>query len=262
MQRSVVIGAFQFIGFHLAKHLLEQGEEVIGIDWECESSETMMEKEMEIGRNSNFLYIPLHRLHQLSILQPRQIFISCYDVSKSDREDKQTIVQEILAFVKAVGAPIILLLANEEDQSIFDSLLQVVNEKEAAKLVYVPTVYGPWQPDSMSFEAAIRQKEKREIEKILVKEDRSDALFIADIMKVLSGITSCDEKIIQLQSKAADQWQQCAVLLWKKELFRTSFPSSHSPQIKGYIYKVENKTSPEEGIALQKKHAQALDMWR
>ena len=36
MQTSVVIGAFQFIGFHLAKYLLDQGEEVIGIDWEDE----------------------------------------------------------------------------------------------------------------------------------------------------------------------------------------------------------------------------------
>ena len=34
MPTSVVVGAFQFVGFHLAKYLLDQGEEVIGIDWE------------------------------------------------------------------------------------------------------------------------------------------------------------------------------------------------------------------------------------
>ena len=34
MQTSIVIGAFQFVGFHIAKYLLDQGEEVIGIDWE------------------------------------------------------------------------------------------------------------------------------------------------------------------------------------------------------------------------------------
>ena len=33
MQTSVVMGAFQFVGFHLTKYLLDQGEEVIGIDW-------------------------------------------------------------------------------------------------------------------------------------------------------------------------------------------------------------------------------------
>ena len=41
MQTSVVVGAFQFIGFHLTKFLLDQGEEVIGIDWEDMSGEAM-----------------------------------------------------------------------------------------------------------------------------------------------------------------------------------------------------------------------------
>ena len=58
MQTSVVMGAFQFVGFHLAKYLLDQGEEVVGIDWGDVSGEAIVDKEMEIGRNSNFLYIP------------------------------------------------------------------------------------------------------------------------------------------------------------------------------------------------------------
>ena len=64
--------------------------------------------------------------------------------------------------------------------------MQVVDDNEAAKLVYLPTIYGPWQPETMSFEAAIRQKKLQEIEKAIVKEDRSDALFISDIMDVVS----------------------------------------------------------------------------
>ena len=76
--------------------------------------------------------------------------------------------------------------------------------------MYVPTIYGPWQPETMSFEAAIRQKKLSEIESAIVKEDRSDALFISDIMEVVIEIASHHEKKIQLQSEAPDQWQQCA----------------------------------------------------
>lgn len=263
MQTFVVIGAFQFIGFHLAKHLLDQGEEVVGIDWEDELSEAIMEKEMEIGRNSNFLYIPLHRLHQLSLLQPKQIYISCYDVSISTRQDKPKIIQQILAFLKRHDASqVIYLLKNEADLSLFDSLLQQAEEKNTAKIVYAPTIYGPWQPETMSFEAAIREKEKEEIEKAIETEDSTDALFIADIMEALIEIPSHHKKSIVLQSKAANQWNQCAALLWKDEFARTSSTTTHSSPIKGHIYKVENKTSPAEGISLQKKHRQLLEMWR
>lgn len=264
MQTSVVIGAFQFIGFHIAKYLLDLGEAVIGIDWEETSDEAMLYKEMEIGRNSNFLYIPLQSLHHTSVIQPKTIYISCYDLSKSCIADKQAIIQQIIAFLKAVevnyDAQILLLLPIEEERSIFDPLLQVVEDNNAAKLVYAPTVYGPWQPETMSFEATIRQKALSEIESAIEKEDKSDALFISDIIEILSEITSHHEKKIQLQSEAPDQWQQCAKLLWKDEWVRTYLLESCSQPIKGCIYKVINKTSPTEGILLQKKHVQYKKM--
>lgn len=266
MQTSVVMGAFQFIGFHIAKYLLDRGEEVIGIDWEDVSDGAILEKEMEIGRNSNFLYIPLNRLHQISISHPKIIYISCYDLSKSCIEDKEKIIQHFIAFLKAVEInhdfQVILILPIEEDYSVFDSLLRVVEDNDAAKLVYAPTIYGPWQPETMSFEAAIRQKELSEIESIIMKEDKSDALFISDFVEVLIKITSHHEKKIQLQSETPDQWQQCAKMLWKEEWVSSCMNACHAQPIKGFVYKVVNKTSPMEGISLQKKHVQLLKKWQ
>ncbi len=262
MPTSVVVGAFQFIGFHLAKFLLDQGEEVIGIDWE----DVSMEKEMEFGRNSNFLYIPINRLHHVSVVQPKTIYISGYDLTYSSIKGKQTIIQHITTFLKTVevhhDSPVILMLPNEEDQSIFDPLLQRVHDSDTAKLVHLPTIYGPWQPETMSFEAAIRQKELLEIEKMIMEEDRSDAIFISDIMDIVIQIVSHHEKKIQLQSKAPDQWQQCAKQLWNDEWisqFITNYPSRTT---NGFVYKVVNKTNPIEGISLQKKHVQLLKKWR
>lgn len=265
MQTSIVIGAFQFIGFHLAKYLLEQGEEVLGVDWEDGTDDTTMEKEMEIGRNSNFLFIPLDRLQYMSIIQPKMIYISCYDLSFSCIDNKQTIMQQIIAFLKAVEAhhdtQVILVLPTANDQSVFDALLQLVADNESAKMVYAPTIYGPWQPESMSFEATIREKAITEIESTFVNEDQSDALFISDIMEPLSQMASQHEKEILLQSQAPNQWEQCAKLLGIDEWMSTK-ATFHSRTTKGFVYKVENKTSPKKGISLQKKHVQLWKEWQ
>ena len=75
---------------------------------------------------------------------------------------------------------------SKKTRHVYHSILQVVEENDAAKVVYVPTIYGPWQPETMSFEAAIRQKEVSEIESAIKAEDKSDALFISDIMEAVS----------------------------------------------------------------------------
>jgi hypothetical protein len=260
MQTSIVIGAFQFVGFHLAKYLLEQGEEVLGIDWEDRSDEIVIEKEMEIGRNSNFLYIPIHKLRSISVVQPKIIYVSCYDLSKHFMEDKEEIIQQVVAFLKEVEAKqhsqIMLLLPIEENRHDYDSILQVVEKSESAKLIFLPTIYGPWQPKTMSFEAAIRQKEISEIERAIKVEDKSDALFISDVTEVLVKIASHVERRITLQSEEADQWLQCAKVLWKEDFIQPYLTSSISRTDQGFIYKVENKTAPTEGVALQKRHFQ------
>lgn len=266
MQTSVVIGAFQFIGFHIARHLLDQGEEVVGIDWKGVSDGAIMEKEMEIGRNSNFLYIPIDRLHQISIIRPKNIYISCYDLRKSCIEDKEKVILHVIAFLKAIeinhDSQVIVLLPIEEDYSVYDSLLRAIEDNDLAKLVYIPTIYGPWQPETMSFEAAIRQKELSEIESAILKEDKSDALFISDLVDALIKISSHHEKKIYLQSETPDQWKQCAKLLWKEEWINNYINTCHTQPIRGFLYKVKNKTTPIEGISLQKKHVQLLKKWK
>ena len=270
MKTSVVIGAFQFVGFHITKYLLDQGEEVLGMDWEDMSGDMRLEKEMEIGRNSNFLYIPLHKLTVISSEQPKTIYVSCYDLSKDVRHDKQEIIASMLTFITAsltnsLSQVIVLLPIENDDSQAYHSILQVVEENETAKVVFMPTIYGPWQPETMSFEATILQKDLPDIEEAIKAEDRNDALFISDIMEVIIQIPSHHEKKIQLQSEAENQWLQCAKLLWKDDMIHSYMPSLSSRVSKGFMFKVENKTTPIEGISLQKKHVQLLQLmkkWR
>lgn len=266
MHTSVVIGVYQFIGFHLAKYLLEKGEEVLGVDWIDMGEEDCSEKEMEMGRNSNFLYVPVHKLNKFSLEQQKIIYVSCYDLNISPLEDKEAILSNIVQFIKDSrknpSIQVIVLLPIEEENEIFHSLLEELAEHDAAKMVFLPTIYGPWQPETMSFEAAIRQKELSEIEKVLTTEYKEDTLFVSDIMDAVVKVVLENEKKIQLQSEDPDQWSQCAELLWTDEFIKRYILNKSSRLVKGLLYKVKNKTSPFIGISLQKKHFQRLQLMK
>ena len=84
MQTYIVIGAYQFVGFYVTQYLLNQGEEVIGIDWtDSQASQYIIEeKELEIGRSANYIYFPINKLRLLDISQQDTVFISCYDIRR------------------------------------------------------------------------------------------------------------------------------------------------------------------------------------
>ena len=55
MDKVIIVGTYEFIGFQLCLTLLEQGREVIGIHLNTTSQDPFLEeKRFEIGRNSNF----------------------------------------------------------------------------------------------------------------------------------------------------------------------------------------------------------------
>lgn len=266
MPISVVMGAFQFVGFHLAKYLLDHGEEVIGVDWVETSKELVIDKELEIGRNSNFSYIPIQRLESISNENSKSVYVSCYDLCKDPLDEKQPIIHKMITFLnKNQGnekLQMIILFPIQEENPIYQPLLKVIEEIDEAKLLLLPTIYGPWQPESMSFEAAIRQKSLSDIERALKSEDKKDALFISDLIRAIVKIGCINEKKIHLQSEAMDQWQQCAKLLWKDEFLIPYLESIPPRSIEGIPLKVENKTAPMEGISLQKKHFQQLQLMK
>lgn len=55
MDRAVILGTFEFIGFSLCKNLLDQGCEIDGIHFDKEQDDALIhEKRLTIGRNANF----------------------------------------------------------------------------------------------------------------------------------------------------------------------------------------------------------------
>lgn len=274
MGTYIVVGAYQFVGFHVTQYLLGQGEEVIGIDWEDSQTNQYIieEKELEIGRNANFTYFPINKLRLLDVSEQFTIILSFYDSRKGKVGLTDFQVDDIVTFLGKCkrndhvnNLEIMILLPIDGDTDEFQPVLSACEGLKSVKMVFLPTVYGPWQPESMSFEAASRQLEQADIEATLASEFREDALFITDFLAAFERILSSKDKNIHLCSSIEDHWEKCAKLVFNQEVMDSLTPQPPSKAKKGTIYKVPNKTSPEEGIRLQNeqnKRLNLLEKWR
>ncbi|MDM5224135.1 hypothetical protein ACDZ29_16815 [Peribacillus sp. RS7] len=274
MQTYIVIGTYQFVGFHVTQYFLNQGEEVIGIDWaDSEASRYIMEeKELEIGRSSNYIYFPINKLKLLDISQQDTVFISCYDIQSGKTGKIDFLIGEIVYFIekcKKNGSNqtpnFVIFMPIEGDVSIFQSILNSIEGIDSAKIIFLPTIYGPWQPEGMSFEAGINQLGQSDIKAAIANEYTGDALFITDFVNDLEAVlTSTSDRAIQLCSSIDDHWNKCAKLIFGETM--DSFISQPKTKInKGSIFEVHSKMDPEEGIALQRKHNKRLNLlkeWR
>ena len=90
------------------------------------------------------------------------------------------------------------------------------------------------------------------VKKAVEAENRLDALFVADLPEVLVELANRDEKNIQVQSEANNQWLECAQLVLEDEY--TGIYKECSRKQRGMIYTIQNKTAPAAGIAMQQKH--------
>ncbi|CAH0344468.1 hypothetical protein [Bacillus sp. CECT 9360] len=263
MELSIVLGAYQFIGFHVCKYLLDQGIEVLGVDWTEDSPDSdpiIEEKQMEIGRNSNFTYLQLNQLEANAGTSKTTLFISWYDVIKArnsmDKGVKNTIQNLINKFHERAERPRIVLLyplgcGDEEKISTAD------------QIIYLPTIYGPWQHENMVFEQGIRSNSAAKLKSALEDEYTLDAIYINDLLDSFENMLSQAEKKIIARSSLEDQWALAA-----RELFDTPMIDEVAPgqigtkEATGYVYHVKNNMTPKQGIERQKQHHKRQELLR
>ena len=274
MQTNIVVGTYRFVGFYVTQYFLNQGKEVIGIDWaDSEASHyTKEEKELEIGRSSNYLYFPINKLKLLDISQQDTVFISCYDIQSGKLDKIDIVIGEIVSFIekckkngKNETPNFVIFMPIEKDVGIFQSILSSIREIDSAKIIFLPTIYGPWQSEGMSFEAGINQLGQSDIKAAIAAEYTGDALYITDFVNALEAVlTTSSDRDIQLCSSIDGHWEKCAKLIFGESLDSFTFESTTKVH-KGTIFEVQCKMEPEEGIALQRKHNKRLNLlktWR
>lgn len=247
MDKAIIVGVYEFIGYQLCQSLLQEGVEVYGVHIPTDTSEAIIdEKRLLIGRNSNFYEMDETFLANLDDLEKSSfLFFDYYSFYMNRKEEIfmrkiQSCLQK--TFDSAVILPIQKLrIDNDHDPNL--DLFQCKHR------FFLPSIYGPWQPSNYFFSKAIlhpngkHQPEKREW--------TDDTLFVEDAIEtILKRIEAKNENSVLLKSNIENHWQKIVIEL------RQQMPSNDKPnnvefsddieihEVKGIPYK--------EGLQRQK----------
>lgn len=274
MDKAVIFGAFEFVGFYLCKSLLDGGYEVVGIPFDTEDAPFTEEKRLEVGRNTNFIEkIPDGNLDLFEQRRENYIWIfSLYDLyAKSQSKDG--------VFEESVASMIEHTLTNsvrQEDQIVFllpiqfgadhfeterhrplrERVKKVTEDLTLVKeslFIYLPTVFGPFQPASYYFQKMIEGSESA-TEGEDDWEWRQDAIFIEDLIKPMTNLIAEQRNgSFTFESGSKGRWQDCMEYLngtgeMEKNVFH------FRKDIKTIV--VEKQTSIEVALTAQKEQTE------
>lgn len=243
MDRAMIIGVYEFIGFHLSQYLLDQGIEVIGIHIPTDESDPFLEeKRMSIGRNANFNEKDANQ-SLIVTSHPRTdiVFIDYYSFYMKWQEDKLVSVTEKLIWLQDNDSVIFLMpIQSYEDVKRF-------NHNAA---FYLPAIYGPWQPSDFLFHQALVDPEATI--KINEREWTEDALYIDDTIKAIIKNTEQRTQHVLLKSNIKEHWRTIMRMLMKNSQLQLSHQQIPIGT-KLTILEVD-ATDPKEGVERQKLH--------
>ena len=275
----MVIGSLGFIGFSISKRLLEEGFEVIGVDHFSEKQDQLKEQKLlEIARNSNLIYInnPIENLTLQEVAEHCDILYYCLhdsDINKNNINTKAAHMKEILKkvmdYCNEIACKFVYLSSyesinqrNEIGQMKMQEEYEIekyskLNKNFSFHILQLPTVYGPWQPDSMTFQQLIMGKDSPTIDPI-----REDAIFVDDLVEILLELpTDLDvNKTIKISSNRKNQWQEGVNLIIKGVTIQQEETAELEEMNAeaGEVYHRHIQTSLEEGIRQQKEHYKYL----
>ncbi len=224
MDKAVIVGVFDFVNFHVCKALLDKGIEVKGVQLVTEENEDLLvEKKLEIGRNANFYVIPKGDIAN-EINQKGTLVLSVYDLYMQYREDLLLSDDFKEQFVNLDNWEQIVILApsqlltNENTTNAEIIIKNFIHEIKALnnhiQLLYLPSIFGPWQPETFMFQHSILNHMNRGKAFRGMREEINDALFVDDTVESIIEIV--DKKVpgsYLLQSGSNNQWKVGAAFL-------------------------------------------------
>ncbi|GLB58894.1 hypothetical protein [Cytobacillus sp. NCCP-133] len=270
MDRAVIVGTFEFVGFSLCKHLLELGSEIEGIHISKGEEDYFTEdKRLEIGRNANFYENNYTEWMESKkeIKEGTVFFIDFYDYYLMNklsaiRENEiidNFLIRHITELAKSKSKLVFLFPLQwvkdiNRAHSRCERAMETLKENNVCvHSFYLPAVYGPWQPKEFLYHQAILGRRKAAINN---REWIHDAIFIDDLIQ--SIVQEAEKKqggSFLLKSSLPGHWQKCA------EYLSIEYSKSHRNENLeiGNIIEIAVKCSVEykEGIELQRRHIQS-----
>ncbi|MBS4172035.1 NAD(P)-dependent oxidoreductase [Bacillus sp. FJAT-49736] len=255
MEYAIVYGAKQFIGFELCKELLNCGCTVVAIEHDNYLESYDAEKWLEIGRNANLLSLPMNELGD-EIDSEKVCFIPFIDFLDHPSEDEINnflLKATELFSLEKISEHIIIYPSryyyshSDQARRRFHDILQMHN-KNIKKMVefYVPTLYGPWQPNSYLFQQLIENKQTKKY-----ADDENDAIFAEDAVKTIISETkkSVNGQKILLKNSKENSWRNCIQFLNESVPISNVKNEIDDPDIQ--IRTVQETYSYQEGLTMQ-----------
>jgi hypothetical protein len=193
-------------------------------------------------------------LYNETILKKEAIIRPIHQFLERNKDGCETIV-----FI----LPIQLLTRSHDSQSLSDLeefLDQTMNIRKNIQLFFIPTIYGPWQPNTFLFQQTILSKISMNEEINDLREFTMDALFIEDALEtIIDIIESRIPGKYLIESGKKNHWDLCAAflnidgkLINTRERVSMAF---NNEMIKVPLRKV---TSISDSLSIQIEHTQRL----
>jgi hypothetical protein len=209
MERSAILGVYDYIGYGLCKYMLDLGVEIEGIDLSNKPNDYFTEeKRMEIGRNANFSEVPFKEWNGSNAKEI--VFISLYQdyLDSVNTPLEKGLLQKLNSLE---NVPVVLILPAYLAQKNAKDKLSI-SKKSKVTEIYLPTIFGPWQPEGFFFQQALNWQDKDgEIPEAEEWEWTADAIYIDDAIRTiveLSGSGQAGSFLVTSGTK--DRWQKCA----------------------------------------------------
>lgn len=263
MNKAVIFGIYEFVAYHFCTKLLEEGIEVTGIHQPpIENDNDFINKSLAIGRNANFQEVDIDDwLPFAHINDQTLIIINYYDyyIQRSSRlSNKQCLIEDFFQRNKQqiieTRSPIIKLLPVQWAISTVDNN-DFLPIKECHS-IYLPTIYGPWQPNIFLFQQALL-KELQKVEQITLNEREwtEDAIYIEDVVRTSLELIHNPPGSYHLKSEMNNHWQKCADFLsisLNEYIMHERKPEITRNDIQ--VRLIKNKYHVSVGIEKQKKN--------
>lgn len=262
MECAAILGVYEYLGYSLCQYMLDKGIEVEGIHFGKRQEHYFIEeKRLEIGRNANFSEIIFQDWNASSLGDI--LFISLYE----EESLKKVFIEKLMKKVENINLNnqrIILILpaylakkhiVNEGWQQ---NLISFFEKKQCIVVeVYLPTIYGPWQPEEFFFQQALHfEAGENEMIQLGDWEWTHDAIYSEDAVNMIMKTVEAQKKgKFFLTSGENNQWLNCAKVLLGNRLEHHVRKSYGVPEIKEtiQILKVKKNEDITKGLLKQKE---------
>jgi hypothetical protein len=267
LDKACIFGVYEFIGFHLCKRFLESGFSVEGIHLETESDLFLEEKRLEVGRNANYneKSFPLSGQN----METEVTIIPIYDWFMTYNNSKiRKLFSEIVPFIKSDPKknfvyllPIQMLTDSQNDEgmaAIKDFIEQTIEMH--IQYFYLPTIFGPWQPDSFLFQRKLLNQINNN-EQLEVREWPFDAIYIDDLLApIIERIEIGETGSFLIESGIPKSWELCAEILQLDKSLGKVFDDVKL-KVEDGIEKITLKevTPYQESLMTQKEHVSFIN---